>query len=122
VHYTDGAFHDTGVGWNAATQTFADDGRYAVTHALADRGAFKTPTLRDVSRHPPYMHDGSMATLLEVVRFYRAGGIANPGLDPRLSPISPNDLTDAQLGQLVAFLEALAGTGYEDTAPAAFPE
>jgi cytochrome c peroxidase len=49
-----------------------------------DPGSFKTPTLREVTRHAPYMHDGSIPTLRDVVHFYNRGGIANPDLDDRL--------------------------------------
>ena len=57
-NFTDGLFHNLGVGWNPQSRTFKDDGRFRVTHNPADRGAFKMPGLRDVSKHPPYMHDG----------------------------------------------------------------
>lgn len=69
-NFTDSLFHNIGVGWNAKTKTFADEGRYVVTKKDDDRGAFKTPTLRDVSLHAPYMHDGSVKTLREVIELY----------------------------------------------------
>jgi cytochrome c peroxidase len=75
-NFTDSSFHNLGVGFDAATGKFADQGRFDVTKAEADRGAFKTPTLRDVSKHAPYMHDGSHATLREVVEFYNRGGVS----------------------------------------------
>ena len=77
-NFSDGRFHNLGVGWNPATQTFADEGRAVVTHEPRDRGRFKTPGLREVSRHAPYMHDGSLATLRDVVEFYNRGGVPNP--------------------------------------------
>jgi cytochrome c peroxidase len=98
---TDGRFHNTGVSWGGG-----DLGRYEVTHRESDRGVFKTPTLRDVARTAPYMHDGSLATLEDVVRYYGRGGNQNPNLDKDLKPI---DLTEADVRHLVAFLKALNG-------------
>lgn len=100
-NFTDDKFHNTGVGWGAG-----DFGRFAVSRRDADRGGFKTPTLRNVARTAPYMHDGSLATLEEVVRYYGRGGNPNPHLDPDLKPL---DLSDADHRCLVAFLEALTG-------------
>jgi cytochrome c peroxidase len=116
--FTDGAFHNLGVGWDAAAQRYTDDGRAAITGRSADRGAFKTPTLRDVARHPPYMHDGSLPTLRDVVLFYVRGGVRNPGLDTQIRPLR---LSDGEIDALVAFLEALNGEGFMDRAPTAFP-
>lgn len=99
---SDESFHNTGVAWRAGTP--ADPGRAAVTGRPDDAGAFKTPTLRDVSRTSPYMHDGSIATLEEVVAFYDGGGIANAHRDPLLRPLG---LTAAEQRALVAFLETL---------------
>jgi len=89
-----------------------------VSQLGTDRGAFKTPTLRDVSLHPPFMHDGSIATLREVVEHYNRGGHSNPYLDPDIEPL---DLKEAAVDGLVAFLDALAGEGYQDQPPATFP-
>ena len=99
-NFTDSQFHNLGVGWNKKTRTFADEGRYAVTKKDADRGAFKTPTLREVTKHAPYMHDGSIATLREAVELYNRGGDKNPHLDPKIEPLR---LTDAEVSALVAF-------------------
>jgi cytochrome c peroxidase len=63
-----------------------DLGRYTATQREADKGAFKTPTLRDVARRPPYMHDGSLKTLEEVVAFYNKGGHRNPWISPAIQP------------------------------------
>ena len=90
-----------------------------MTKQKTDRGAFKTPTLREVTKHAPYMHDGSIATLREVVELYNRGGVKNPYLDPKIEPLR---LTDAEVDALVAFMQALDGEGYQDTAPAAFPQ
>lgn len=105
--FTDESFHNTGVGVVAAADgaATAAPGRFAATGDEADRGRFKTPSLRGVARTAPYMHDGSLATLEQVVAFYRAGGGANPGLAPELAPL---DLTDEEAAALVAFLRALS--------------
>lgn len=116
---TDSRFHNLGIGWDAKTQRFADDGRYLVTGEEADRGAFKTPTLRDITKHAPYMHDGSILTLREVVERYNKGGLSNPHLDLKMKPLA---LTAQETDALVAFMEALDGEGYQDRAPASFPE
>lgn len=117
--FTDSRFHNLGIGWDEDEGAFADQGRFAVTHDPADRGRFKTPSLREVTKHPPYMHDGSIATLREVVAHYNRGGVSNPNLDVRLEPLG---LTDDEIDALVAFLGALEGEGYLDTAPEAFPQ
>lgn len=119
-NFTDSAFHNLGVGWNEAIGTFADEGRFIVTQDPRDRGAFKTPTLREITRHPPYMHDGSMATLREVVEFYNRGGNVNPWLDPKMK--LRDRLTEDEIDAVVAFLETLEGEGYQDTPPTAFPQ
>jgi cytochrome c peroxidase len=100
-NFTDEGFHNTGVGWGKEP---ADPGRQAVTKKEADRGKFKTPTLRGVALSGPYMHDGSLTTLEEVVEFYNRGGVANPNLDPALAPLS---LSKDEMRELVAFLKAL---------------
>ena len=117
--FTDSSFHNLGIGWVATTQKFLDEGRYAVTQRKTDMGAFKTPTLREVTKHAPYMHDGSIATLREVIEWYNRGGEKNPYLDPRIQPLN---LSDAEVEALVAFLHSLEGEGYQDVAPTRFPE
>jgi cytochrome c peroxidase len=102
-NFTDEAYHNIGVGMDRENP---DLGRYTVTQKEADKGAFKTPTLRDVARRPPYMHDGSMKTLEEVVAFYNEGGHRNPWLSPLIQPLN---LTASEQADLVAFLEALTG-------------
>ena len=118
--FSDSLFHNTGVGWDPKTKTFKDEGRFAVTKKPEDRGAFKTPVLRDVSKHAPYMHDGSIATLREVVELYNKGGIANPYLTK--GRIKPLGLKDEDIDAIVAFLESLDGQGYQDTPPTMFPQ
>ena len=118
-NFSDGRFHNLGVGWNAGSQSFADEGRAVVTGDARHRGAFKTPGLRDVSKRAPYMHDGSLATLREVVEFYNRGGVANPWRSGRIR--APLRLTPSQVDDLVAFLHGLDGEGYLDQPPRHFP-
>lgn len=87
---------------------FAELGRFIVTKQPKDIGAFKTPGLRDIALTAPYMHDGSEATLLDVVNFYDRGGEANPYLDGGIVPLT---LTEQEKKDLVAFMEALTGEG-----------
>ena len=101
---TDEAFHNTGVAWRTGVLT--DQGRAGVTSAPADLGAFKTPTLREISRTAPYMHDGSLATLNDVIEYYDGGGVKNPRLDPKLSALQLSPLEKADLA---AFLKSLTG-------------
>ena len=81
-----------------------DLGLYFITKKEKDKGAFKTPTLRNVALTPPYMHNGVFKTLREVVEFYNKGGGNVPNKDPRLKPLN---LTEEEKEALVAFLEAL---------------
>jgi len=101
---TDERFHNTGVAFRNGR--LLDPGRVVVTQKAVDRGAFKTPTLREVARTAPYMHDGSLATLEDVVDYYDRGGSANPGLDVILHPLG---LSVEDKRALVAFLRALSG-------------
>lgn len=103
ANYTDEKLHNTGV---AALQADPDPGRFAVTRDSADRGRFKTPSLRDVSRTAPYMHDGSLSTLREVVDYYNRGGVKHPGLDQAIKRL---ELTSDEVDRLVDFLVALDG-------------
>lgn len=103
--FSDERFHNTGVAWRDGR--LLDAGRFEVTRNVEDRGAFKTPTLREISRTAPYMHDGSIGTLDEVVGFYDRGGNPNAQLDVELRPLR---LTDSEKEALVAFLESLNGS------------
>jgi cytochrome c peroxidase len=118
-NFTDSKFHNLGIGWDPVTKQFSDDGRFVVTRNEADRGAFKTPTLRDVTKHPPYLHDGSVTTLREVVEIYNRGGKKNPNLDVKMEPLG---LSPTEVEAIVAFLESLEGEGYQDKAPLTFPQ
>lgn len=98
-----------------------DAGRFDVTKDPKDWGAFKTPGLRDIARTAPYMHDGSIATLEEVVEYYDKGGIPNKNLDEKIKPLK---LTAQDKKDLVEFLKALNGEGWQTALkpPAKFPQ
>jgi cytochrome c peroxidase len=115
-NFTDELFHDIGIGQEEPLKRFyppdphgkpdfPELGRFNISHRLEDRGAFKTPTLRELTSTGPYMHDGRFGTLEEVVDYYDRGGAKVLGMDPRIVPLSltPVDKTD-----LVAFLRALS--------------
>lgn len=145
-NFTDEKYHNIGVGWDAVS---VDLGRYKTTRNEQDIGAFKTPTLREISGTAPYMHNGAFATLEETVVFYNRGGIANPFLDVEMR--RPNrtleqilehyekekvqkkpsaemelvklDLTKQEQADLVAFLRTLSGQGWQHIMPPdSFPE
>lgn len=142
--FTDGKFHNIGVGINAvkdediarltteylkavynqsevdkkvlADKKTSELGRFAISRDLSEVGAFKTPTLRDIALTAPYMHDGSLATLEEVVAHYFRGGASsdNEKINPYLSGgIKPLDLTDDEKSALVAFMKTLTGKQFE---------
>ncbi len=96
-NFTDEKFHFTGLAANN------DPGRGAITKKAVDDKAFKTPTLRDVSKTGPYLHDGSLKTLQEVLIRYNIGPTV-PGADPEMRPLG---LTTAELSDLEAFLRSL---------------
>jgi cytochrome c peroxidase len=116
-NFTLNAYSNLGIGTDKPDP---DVGRFAVTHDPRDWGVFKTPTLREVSRTAPYMHDGSLKTLDEVVEFYNKGGIKNKNLDPNIKPLN---LTDQDKKDLVSFLRALNGEGWQNVrAPEPLPK
>jgi cytochrome c peroxidase len=96
---SDGRFHNTGVAVRSG-----DRGRMAVTGREADRGAFQTPSLRNVELTGPYMHDGRTRSLEAVIEFYAGGGIANPQLD---ADLRPRQLSSQDRADLAMFLRAL---------------
>jgi cytochrome c peroxidase len=102
-NFTDEQFHNIGVGMDKPNP---DLGRYDVTMSQKDKGAFKTPTLREIAETYPYFHDGSAQTLEEVVEHIDKGGIPNTTLDPRIKPLG---LTPVEKKDLVQFLKALTG-------------
>jgi cytochrome c peroxidase len=103
-NFTDEQFHNTGVAWRDGR--LVDEGRFAISRNPRDRGAFKTPTLREVARTAPYMHDGSFSRLEDVVEFYSEGGRANPHVD---GEIRPRHFTSEEKRALAAFLQSLNG-------------
>ena len=103
--FSDEEFHNTGVAWRDGK--LQDEGRFAITGEAELKGAFKTPTLREAARTAPYMHDGSLATLQDVINFYSDGGRKNPHLDEE---IKPRNLTGQEKQDLLAFLKSLTGT------------
>ena len=107
-NFTNGKYANVGIGMDRPAP---DLGRYEVTRKDEDKGAFKTPTLRDVARTAPYMHDGSLKTLEEVVEHYDKGGIKNPWLNRRMEPLK---LTPQDKADLVAFMKALSGEGWQN--------
>ena len=126
--FTDSQFHNTGTGFrrygralrppkvqlapgvyvvppvDAETETFTDEGRFEVTGNPADRWRYRTPSLRNVALTAPYMHDGSLATLESVVKFYADGGGGDPMQDPRTSRLR---LSQQEQSALVSFLRTL---------------
>ncbi len=137
--FSDGLFHNTGVGYLATmgpdetrfdvplapgriervesdlvrttgTLIFRDLGRYEVTGHPDDRWKYRTPSLRNVALTAPYMHDGSLSTLRDVVLFYNSGGIPNEVLDPRIAPLG---LEDSEIEDLLAFLQSLTGSNVD---------
>lgn len=118
VNFTDERYHNIGVGMTAAEP---DIGRENVTKDAADKGAFKTPTVRDIAATGPYMHNGQEKTLEEVVAYYRKGGYPNANLDPLMEPLN---LTDTEQADVVSFMKALDGVGgwKNIKAPAKFPK
>jgi len=102
--FTDEIFYNTGVAFRDGV--IQDDGRVKVSGNERERGAFKVPTLREVARTAPYMHDGSLATLADVVDFYNQGGRPNVNM---IGLIRPLGLTAEEKKSLIAFLESLSG-------------
>jgi cytochrome c peroxidase len=111
----DGSYHNIGVGFAGKAANAVDVGRQKVTNLADDFAAFKTPSLRNVSRTAPYLHDGSLAKLRDVVRFMAGGGYKNPKLDPKMVD---KKLSDGEIDALVAFLGALECGGKLEAPPA----
>ena len=115
-NFTDEKFHNLGVDWDT---DHIDLGRFTVTKNSEDIGAFKTPTLREISRTAPYMHNGRFASLQQVVNFYNDGGIKNPHQDNTIIPLN---LTEPEKEDLVEFLQSLSGEGWQMEPPTRFPK
>lgn len=103
ANFTDELYHNLGVGMDAETP---DLGRYEVTKQEKDKGAFKTPTIRNIVQTAPYMHDGSQKTLEEVVEWYTKGGHPNPHLSDKMKKLN---LTQQDKEDLVNFMKACTG-------------
>jgi len=144
--FTDNGFHNTGIGYygtmrpavaeldvllapglaerietdvlrSTGTEQFRDLGRYEVTGRPADRWRYRTPSLRNVALTAPYMHDGSLRSLRDVLTFYNRGGVPNEVLDPLIRPLG---LTAREIDDLLAFLNALTGSNVDALVADAF--
>jgi cytochrome c peroxidase len=144
--FTDNKLHNTGIGYQASMSIrpetsrvqlapgvyvemdsslidqvglaeLSDVGQYEVTENPADRWKYKTPSLRNIGLTAPYMHNGKLGNLMEVVDFYNRGGVANLLLDKRIRPLG---LTDQQKQDLVNFLQSLNGNNVEQLVSDAF--
>jgi cytochrome c peroxidase len=138
--FTDNANHNTGIGYRDAMAKTADKqrvqvapgvyldvatamidsvstpkandlGRYEITQNPAERWQYKTPTLRNIALTAPYMHNGSLQTLQQVVEFYNQGGVANENLDPLIKPLT---LSAEEMADLTAFLQTLTGDNIKE--------
>ncbi|NOQ63416.1 MAG: photosynthetic protein synthase I [Methyloprofundus sp.] len=134
--FTDNQLHNTGIGYREAMQATAEQqklqvapgvfievdrhilqavsasksndlGRYSISQNPQDRWKYKTPSLRNIALSAPYMHNGALASLSEVVEFYNQGGVVNENLDPLIKALN---LTEVEQQDLVAFLESLTGS------------
>ena len=117
ANLSDGAFHNIGIG---VKNPNIDVGREKISGLLGDRGSFKTPSLREIARTAPYMHDGSLSTLEEVIDHYDRGGVPNPQLDEEIYPLK---LTAQEKRDLLSFLrEGLTGSAYPFASPPKLPD
>jgi cytochrome c peroxidase len=103
--FTDNKFHDIGVGVDMGKIT--DAGLFAVTHQESDRGLFKTPSLRNIALTAPYLHDGTLPDLKQVMDFYIGAGNSNPNLDKEIHAL--DFLSGTERGDLLTFLNSLTG-------------
>ena len=116
-NFTDNGFHNIGVGMDKPKP---DVGRYEKSNQVGDRGAFKTPTLRDIARTAPYMHDGSQKTLEAVIDHYDRGGIKNEQLDEEIFELK---LSPQEKADLVTFMkEGLSSSSYPDVKSPVLPK
>ena len=107
-NFVDDGFHNIGL------PNTNDEGRYKFVKVAVLKGAFKTPTLRDITRTAPYMHNGAYATLEEVVEHYNKGGVVKDNLDPNMKPLH---LSKREKQDLVEFLKTLTGDAVDVTYP-----
>jgi cytochrome c peroxidase len=115
ANLADEQYHNLGIGMDAAEP---DLGRYTETKVEKDKGAFKTPTVRNVALSAPYMHDGSLSTLEEVVEHYNKGGSPNKWLSDKIVPLK---LTPQEKLDLVEFMRACTGS-FPQVASGRLPE
>jgi cytochrome c peroxidase len=116
-NFSDAAFHNLGV---SIDKKEPDEGRKVISKLEGDRGSFKTPTLREIARTAPYMHDGSLKTLEDVIEHYNKGGTPNPQLDEEIFPLN---LSADEKADLVTFMkEGLASKSYPLVKPPKLPE
>jgi cytochrome c peroxidase len=115
ANLADEKYHNLGIGMDAKEP---DMGRFAETKDEKDKGAFKTPTIRNVALSAPYMHDGSLATLEEVVEHYNKGGTKNPWLSDKMPALK---LNSHQKNDLVEFMRSVTGS-YPRIADGRLPE
>jgi cytochrome c peroxidase len=101
---------DTDILQSTGTERPRDLGRYEVTGSPNDRWRYRTPTLRNVVLTAPYMHDGSLPTLRDVLLFYNRGGVPNETLDPLIRPLG---LSDGEIDDLLNFLRSLTGANVD---------
>ncbi|MDP8246325.1 MAG: cytochrome c peroxidase [Candidatus Hinthialibacter antarcticus] len=104
--FSNWGFYNAGIGMDKATP---DIGRMEVSGIEADKGAFRVPHLRNAKETGPYFHDGSVESLEEAVRIMVGGGKDNPSLHPLFRALKAQKFSDAEIDQLVAFIEALSG-------------
>lgn len=114
--FTDQKFHNIGIGANT-DGSLADAGRYSETKNDADMGSFKTPGLRNAAWTAPYMHDGSLTTLKDVIDHYIGGGNSNPHLDKKIRVL--DFLSGQERGDLLEFLNSLTGPMPQNIGPPA---
>ena len=116
-NFSDDSFANIGIGMNVPNP---DPGRYDVTKKKKDWGAFKVPTLRELPKTYPYMHNGVLMTLEDVIEYYNRGGLRNANLHPRMRPLN---LSEEDKQALLSFLESLSGEGWQHFGvPEKFPE
>ncbi len=104
INFTDNAYHSTGL-----TVDYTDEGREDVTHNPADNGKFRTPSLRNVTLTPPYMHDGTFLDLLSIINNYNNGGRQTSTQDALVHPLN---LIPSEWNELVDFLKSLTDTNF----------
>ncbi|MES2823861.1 MAG: cytochrome c peroxidase [Pseudomonadota bacterium] len=111
-NFADDGFHN--IGLKSFDAPNADPGRFAIKAVPSLKGAFKTPTLRDVAMTAPYFHDGSATTLKEVIEHYNRGGDSKKNLSPNIKSLN---LSDKEIMDIVAFMAALTAPQLQVTLP-----